>query len=869
MIEMNSAQIEHGFPVRSAIFRTLMLIAVVFAIAFVWYTKPVQAESFQLTTAEREWVSGQGPLNVGVVSDNDPYSFYRNGNIMGWSVDVIGVIGTMTGLDLKLRMGSWSEVYSEFRAGGIDIIADISKTEERSRFINFTSPYHLRRTQLFEKADRAFDRPLTLDQLKEKRIGIIRDIYYSDALREAGIKTVEYATYRDLMAAVAFGWVDGAFSSELTGHFFVRENGFNNVIDAGTPPLTFLALEDFRLGVLSQDGDEDAKMLSDILAKAVDAIPASTLDAITTRWLSYSADRAMSTGPLRLLPEEQAFIDEAPVLKIGFSNDYVPFSFLDNGQGKGLAEDITQYIASSTGLAFERVYDNWSGLLRRFRDGELDVITNISFTDDRSGYTLYSELYHRVPTAVFLRSGAEPYRDLENLEGKKIGISRDIYYAEALHQRFDQVREFDGRYDLMQALSDGEIDAAITSLSNGSEIIRQAGLINIKIGGEFLMNGLEREDLRFGIAPRYPYLQSIINHTLESIPLSRWEEMERRWLGPSFAGMETDHDLLDSEERQYLSEKGTIRVCIEPIVPPYTTFNKDGSFSGAVADILALISERSHFNHQIQPVSLPSTDSESVVAADCDVVPFVARENMRDSTFDLAPPYLDIALAVAAPIQAPFVNSLREMEGQRVGIVPTHVPEALLKSRYPDVNLIAVESEKQGLDAVEDGDLDAIVGPLDSLAFIIARSNSNDLKISGRIPEGIQVVVATAPDEPNLGTIFGKLIVNLDPDAVDHIISQQKLASFQRAVDYRLLLGITAFSIAVLVLFIYWVRKLRSLNRALNTANSQLHKVSITDGYRPHRGALVWQGAFHQYTQPEDNVIVVARTEYRNHQHQG
>ena len=92
------------------------------------------------------------------------------------------------------------------------------------------------------------------------------------------------------------------------------------------------------------------------------------------------------------------------------------------------------------------------------------------------------------------------------------------------------------------------------------------------------------------------------------------------------------------------------------------------------------------------------------------------------------------------------------------------------------------------------------------------------------------MVVATAPDEPNLGTIFGKLIVNLDPDAVDHIISQQKLASFQRAVDYRLLLGITAFGIAVLALFIYWVRKLRSLNRALHTANSQLHKVSITDG---------------------------------------
>ncbi|MBB4121022.1 diguanylate cyclase [Martelella radicis] len=825
-------EVETARPFRAAIARIssrLAALAVLLAM-LCSAVASARAADLELSAAERAFIAARGPLSVGVVADNDPYSFYRNGNIMGWTVDLIGVISTMTGLDLNLRMGAWSDVYGQFLEGGLDVIADISETEERSRFITFTVPYHLRRTVLYENVDHPFDRPLGLEQLKRKRIGVIEDIYYADALREIGVTPVTYATYRDLMAAVAFGWVDGALAAEMTGNYFVRENGFTNVANAGTPPLTAVALEDFRLGVLTRDGDEDAAMLAGILDKAVAAIPAETLDAITTRWLSYRTERSMSTGPLRLLPEEQAFVKDAPTLKIGFMVDYEPFSYLDNGRGKGLAEDIAQYVASSTGLAFDRVYDNWPELLERFRSGELDLITNISYTDDRAEYTLFSDLYHRVPNAVFMRSGAGPYLGLQGLEGKTIGIPRDIYYAEDLNARFSDVRGFDSQAELMQALSAGDIDVAITALSNGNAIIRQLGLINIQIGGEFLMEGVEREDLRFGVSPRYPYLKSIIDHALESIPLSRWEEMERRWLGAPIAGMETGHDLLTGDERQYLAEKGAIRVCVEPRSPPYTTIEDDGSLGGAIAEILGLMSERGRFDRQIKPVSLPSADSDSALSADCDVLPFVARENMRDSSFDLAPPYLDIALAVAAPLQAPFVSSLRELSGQRVGIVPTHVPADLLKSRYPDVELVEIDSESEGLEAVEDGDLDAVVGPLDSLVYLIAGMDSNDVKISGRIPEGLQAVVATVPDEPHLGRIFGKLVVNLDPDSVERIISRQKLAPFKRTIDYRLLLGIAAVGLVVLVLSLYWVRKLRSLNVALNKANSKLHEVSITDG---------------------------------------
>lgn len=786
------------------------------------------AEPLDLTDEERAYITAHPVASVGLVADNEPYSFYLNGKIMGWSVDVLDAISEMTGLDFAVRLGLWPEIYGQFRQGGLDAIADISLTEERAPFIAFTEPYHLRRTILFENVDNPLGDLTDLEALKERRLGVIRDIYFANALKDAGFQVQEYESYRDLMAAVAFGWVDGALGAELTGNFFIRDNGFTNVAVAGSLPLTAVSLEDFRLGVLDRPGDN--AILASILQKAVLALPAETLDEITGRWLTYRTGRATNAGLLRLLPEEQVFIEEAPPLSIGFIIDYQPFSYLENGRGQGLAVDLAQYISASTGLSFEPVYDNWAELLRRFKAGELDIITNISYTEARSDFTLFSDAYHRIPNAVFVRSGFGPYRDIADLDGKRIGIGRDIYYAEAVSARFDDVRQYDGQEALMHALADGEIDAAIISLSNGNAIIRRDGLINIEIGGEFLMDGVEREDLRFGVSPKYPYLASIIDSVLASIPTARWQEMENRWLGPPLAGIDRSRPVLNEIERGYLDAKGPLRVCVDPQSPPYTLIERDGDFTGAVADILSLLSQNGDFSWQIQPVPLADESERNATLADCDVLPFVVNDDFTAKAFELAPAYLDVALAVASPLQAPFVESMRDLAGQRVGVVPSHAPLAVLKSRYPDVILVALTSESKGLDAVLRGELDAVVGPLDTLVYLIAAKGTNDVKISGRISENVQVVAATAADEPALGDIFEKLIATLDPTEVNRILNRQKLAPFKRTIDYRLLFATAALIAIVFLVFLYWVRKLRLLNRALNTANDLLQQTSITDG---------------------------------------
>ena len=788
------------------------------------------ASAAELTDAEQAWVAANPSVSIGVVSDNEPYSFYRNGRMMGWTLDVLERVEAETGLAFTLRMGTWPEIYRTFRAGGLDAIADISMTPERQAFIVFTDAYHQRRTVVFHNAEQPLPTPVDITTLADARVGVIKDIYYLDALREAGIEPVEYDTYRDLMAALAFQWVDGAVAAEMTGNFFARENGFSTVTVAGTLPLAASATEDFRLGTLLEaEAAADGEMLHGILKKGVAALSTDELAAITARWLSYREGRPALGTPLRLLPEERDFIAGAPPLKVGFMSDYEPFSFLESGRGQGFSVDLANEITTATGLDLTPIYDNWSNLLAAFREGEIDVIANISKSPEREAYTLYSNEYYRVPNAVYVRSGFGPYRGLESFEGRTVGIGEEIYYADPLAAHVADLKTFGSQDELMKALSSGEIDAAIMALPNGNAIIRRLGLINIEIGGEFLLDGVQREDLRFGISPRYPLARSIIDRAMNALSTDRWNALETRWLGPQAAGLAEPRTLLTSEERTYLQDKGVLSVCVETWTPPYSLLDNEGKLGGVAAEVLNRLATRGGFTWQLAPRVRAEGGPESADAPECDLRPYTTDHAFDDDKWDFTRPYLTLPMAVVNEVEDPFADSMSRLAGKRVGVSPAESPIKVLARRYPDVELVEVSSEAEALEGVRDGTLDAALGTLPSLGYMLATTGADDVKISGRIAEDWQAAIATRADEPLLAQIFDKLIADLEEEEAQAILNRQMLVRIERRVDYALIVEIALVALVILGLVVYWNRKLKRLNTALAAANGKLQELSVTD----------------------------------------
>ncbi len=160
------------------------------------------------------------------------------------------------------------------------------------------------------------------------------------------------------------------------------------------------------------------------------------------------------------------------VVRVGYP---VATGYETGGEGErksGWGYEYLQEIAYHTSWTYEYVYGDFSDLLERLAAGEIDLMGNVSYTDERAEKYLYSsnpqgtEKYYICGLAddASLASG-----DPEALNGAKIGVIAGVY-QESLAQVWIEEEgvsaalvEYPGNEALIAALESGEVAAVVNT----------------------------------------------------------------------------------------------------------------------------------------------------------------------------------------------------------------------------------------------------------------------------------------------------------------------------------------------------------------------------------------------------------------------
>lgn len=306
------------------------------------------------------------------------------------------------------------------------------------------------------------------------------------------------------------------------------------------------------------------------------------------------------TQALELTDQEKEFIDNNPKIKIALMPDFTPFSFIKNNKIVGFEHDLLQIISQKTGIKFEEHPAIWNKNLKAFKEKKVDMITSISYNKEREAFTTFTTPYYNIPIMIFVRDDFGKYEGLKSLEGKKIGILKDIFYENALRKYTNNELHIYDTYDeLTEALVFGKIDALIQNFSNINYLIKKNLYTNLVLADELQLPEMKKEDLRFGINPDKPLLHSIIQKALNSIDEDTWATISNRWLGVKLIDHEVDKQKnnslvsLTQEEKSFLKSNPVIRVHNEKYWPPYN-FNENGKPLGYSIDTMNLIAKKIH-----------------------------------------------------------------------------------------------------------------------------------------------------------------------------------------------------------------------------------------------------------------------------------
>ena len=228
-----------------------------------------------------------------------------------------------------------------------------------------------------------------------------------------------------------------------------------------------------------------------------------------------------------LTPEERAWVSQHPVLRVGASATYGPFTFTDQeGRTAGLSVDYAQRLSELTGLHFEfQPAKTFAENLSALTDDQIDLLMSLRETPERTPTIGFTRPYISVPAVLLRRvgDGAGPLQP-----GESVAVARGYAVSGFLKDRYatNPVRvEADDRAVLLR-LAGGEIGAAVMDLAGATYLMRQEGIGNLRVVDDIGF----AYSLGIGYRRDWPMLGRILDKALTRISESERQAIADRWI---------------------------------------------------------------------------------------------------------------------------------------------------------------------------------------------------------------------------------------------------------------------------------------------------------------------------------------------------
>lgn len=323
--------------------------------------------------------------------------------------------------------------------------------------------------------------------------------------------------------------------------------------------------------------------------------------------------------------------------------------------------------------------------------------------------------------------------------------------------------------------------------------------------------------------------------------------------------------LLNEKEKNYLENKKTINMCVDPSWMPFEKI-ENGAHIGIAADYIKLFEEKIK-----KPITLiPSkTWSESLKLGEeraCDIFSLMMTTPKREKYLNFSKPYLEFPLVIATDINTPFIDDFHQLKNKKLAIVKGYAFGEILKIKYPNIEFIEVENINQGLELAQKGNVFGFIDTLLTIGYHIQNNYIGQLKISGKFDEVWSLGIATRNDEPILNTIFDKAIDDITSNQKHQILNKWINVNYQKEKDYSSINKVLSILIILLLLtfLIYRQYLLKKLNSQLEEKikeeiklNEENNKILIQQSRMASMGEML-ENIAHQWRQPLSTISICA-----------
>ena len=479
---------------RSKVFKRYICILLCLVLYITVLPLSVSAEEAKNRTVRVGWYEG-------TYNTTEP-----DGKKRGYSYEYQQAVAAHTGWKYEYVEGSWAELMNMLKSGEIDLMGDISYTEERSTSMLFSElPMGEDKYYLYVNPSDTDISASDLTTLNGKRIGVVPDTLSASRFCEweksHGVDTqqVDITSTDDARQKLHNQEIDGFVLNESPQ--WERDNISPALLIGGS----------YNYFAVSKKCPDLKEELDQAMRKIEKENPFYKED-LYKRYLSANSIETLTD-------EEQNWLEQHGAVRIGYLKNDVGISLVDaeSEEPVGILNDYISLASNCMGeksIEFQTTgFDSQEEELQALKDNRIDMIFHMNQNpyEAEQNDIILSNTVFEVNVAVL--TGVEKFD--ENGENT-VAVGRNNLLGKwyiSFHYPFWRIKEYDSYAEVKKAVHSGEADCFVAKAGESLKTLEDS-----KMHGVFLTKS---GDSCFAVTRENTTLMNILNKTIQTLPASR------------------------------------------------------------------------------------------------------------------------------------------------------------------------------------------------------------------------------------------------------------------------------------------------------------------------------------------------------------
>lgn len=497
--------------------------------------------------------------------------------------------------------------------------------------------------------------------------------------------------------------------------------------------------------------------------------------------------------------------DKKRELNIIVHNDHHPLWFtLPNGQPAGLYIDLWNLWSVTTGTPINFI-------TKELKEGLLQVKSHNAVhsglfkNEARQRWADFSVPIHSVKSSIVYHKKGDNKRNLKQFDGMKIAVPLSSYHEQYILDNYPNITVVPYQSESsIHALMNNDIQAIFNESPTLYSLLAKMGL-----AGVLESNTVEGVTnlVHAAVAKGQPLLLKEINRGFENITIKALVAIEKKWLPntTSFFNSNSYLDVLTQSERNWLQAHSSFTLGIDQNSYPFEFIDKNNSHSGISADYIDFISQKLKINLNVVEDMTWGESFEQLKADEIDVMSDVVSSAKREKSMLFTKPYFKFSSVIVTRKGDFYTESMNSFDGKKVGIVSGYVFAELLAKDYQNIEIVDVSSPEEGLQLVNDGELDAYMDSLAVVNHFMDKNNYFDLIVALFTPYKVEISMAVRLGLEPLIPILNKALDSMDAKTKSKIANNWLAVRVQEGTQLKTILkwSIPILTLLFMIIFIF------------------------------------------------------------------